>query len=372
MFAPPKLTSFNDIRRISSELNYGVMRSSNGEVAAIPRDAKFISTKQDFSREWSRILNQYAGLNNRPVQISSYQRMDTYSPIVSRALDAYADESLGISAMFLPSVDFQINDKNIDAKVRQVIALNGLLTDTRVRSDVRDMCKYGDTAYVFNLFRAEHANSAVLVEGAGSAVQVLQEYCDSDYPYANMLTENIPVKQNRIDQAFSPEEIIITDISPTHYSLHGYKGQLYQLTTDVSNKQSFMPWEFVIMSLEDKESFPYGRSMIEQGRIPFETLQVAEQLLAMARNSKVSRWVIRVPDGQSVMDDFEIYSDLRASFENMRWGGSGTGGFGGGYNGGSPYMTRPSDTSLNTIFFVPQSLQFDELRVPIDVSDMDD
>ena len=124
------------------------------------------------------------------------------------------------------------------------------------------------------------------------------------------------------------------------------------------------------MTLENKESFPYGRSMIEQARIPFETLQVAEQLLAMARNSKVSRWVIRVPDGQSVMDDFEIYSDLRASFENMRWGGSGTNNFGGGLNGGSPYMTRPSDTSLNTIFFVPQSLQFDELRVPIDVSDM--
>lgn len=354
--SPPKLIGFQDKRRISSELNYGIMRTSGNEVVAVPRDSKFITTKDDFSREWSRILNQYAGLNNRPVQISSYQRMDEYSPLVSRALDAYSDESLGISAMFLPSIDFQINDKNIDEKVRKVIELNGLLTDTRVRSDVRDMCKYGDTAYVFNLFRSEHKVDSMLTEDASS-----------------QLLENIPIKQNRISQAFAPEEIIITDLSPMHYSLHGYKGQLYQLTTDVNSQQTFMPWEFVIMSLENKETFPYGRSMIEQGRIPFETLQVAEQLLAMARNSKVSRWVIRVPDGQSVMDDFEIYSDLRASFENMRWGGSGVnGGFGGGLNGGSPYMTRPSDTSLNTIFFVPQSLQFDELRVPIDVSDMED
>ncbi len=134
----PKLVGYQDVRKISSELNYGTMRTDNGQVMPVPRDAKYVSNHQDFSREWSRILMQYSGLNNRPVQISSYQRMDEYSPIVSRALDAYADESLGISALFLPSVEFQINDKNIDAKVRQVIELNGLLTDTRVRSDVRD------------------------------------------------------------------------------------------------------------------------------------------------------------------------------------------------------------------------------------------
>jgi hypothetical protein len=338
----PKLVGYQDVRKISSELNYGTMRTDNGQVMPVPRDAKYVSNHQDFSREWSRILMQYSGLNNRPVQISSYQRMDEYSPIVSRALDAYADESLGISALFLPSVEFQINDKNIDAKVRQVIELNGLLTDTRVRSDVRDMCKYGDTAYVFNLFRA-------------------------DQPLENMkLYENIPLKQNRISEPFAPEEIMISDISPSHYSLNGYKGQLYQLTTDVNNKQTYVPWEFVIMSLENKETFPYGRSMVEQARIPFETLQIAEQLLAMARASKVSRWVIKIPDGQSAMDDFATYDDLRASFENMRWGGAGSTG---AQPGGSPYMTRPSDTSLNTVFFVPKSLDFEELRIPIDVSD---
>lgn len=351
----PPMLSYNDIQRVANELNFGTMRSGNGDVVAIPRESKYISNTQDFSREWSRVLMQFAGLNNRPVQVSSYQRMDQYSPIVSRALDTYADEALGISGMFLPSVEFQINDKVIEKKVREVIEYNGLLTDTKVRADVRDMCKYGDTAYVFNLMRTNMPNE--------------------DMPlYENNqdnLFENIPIKQNRIAKPFTSQEIIISEVSPLNYSLHGYKGQLYQLTTDVNNKHTYKPWEFVMMSLEDKESFPYGRSVIEQGRIPFETLQVAEQLLAMARNSKVSRWVIRIPDGQSAMDDFEIYSELRASFENMRWGSSGPTGAGSGTLGRAS-MTRPSDNSLNTVLFVPKSLEFDELRVDIDVSDMED
>ena len=344
--APPKLLNYQDARRIATELNYGVMKFSDEGPVPVPRDAKYVASSQDFSREWHRILLQYAGLNNRPVQVSAYQRMDQYSPLVSRALDTYADESLGINGTFLPSISFNINDKTIEEKVRKVVELNDLFTNTKVRADVRDLCKYGDVAYVFSLYR-------------------------SNMPLEIMkLFENISVKQNKIDVAFAPEEIIITDVSPTHYSLNGYRNQLYQLTTDVNNQQTYLPWEFVVMSLEDKDLFPYGRSMIEQGRICFETLQIAEQLLAMARASKVSRWVIKIPSGADPMSDFDTYEDLRTSFENMRWNGGGMGGnSGGGPNGTSPFMTRPSDLSLNTIFFVPNNIEFSELRIPIDVSD---
>ena len=90
----------------------------------------------------------------------------------------------------------------------------------------------------------------------------------------------------------------------------------------------------------------------------------------MARASKVSRWVIKIPSGADPMSDFDTYEDLRTSFENMRWNGGGMGGnSGGGPNGTSPFMTRPSDLSLNTIFFVPNNIEFSELRIPIDVSD---
>jgi hypothetical protein len=83
----------------------------------------------------------------------------------------------------------------------------------------------------------------------------------------------------------------------------------------------------------------------------------------MCRASKVDRLVYKYPEGDDPVTDFENNVNSRGMMQNARWFN----------NMGNPdNLNRNSDTSLNTVYFIPDTVSLEQLRSNIDVSTIAD
>jgi len=337
-----------DKKKVASKLNYNVVqldKSSGGE-KVIPKGIKSVTNLRDFSSEWEHSLRRDPNVSQLNVKLEAYNRMDQYGAIPAAVLDIFTDEALNVTKSHLPSIEFSISDSVVEDKVRQCLKLNNVLENSRLREDLRTLLKYGDFAYSLRFYR----DSA------------------SDEDKRQFLKEEIEVKSNCISDPFEPHEISIGFLSPDSYTLEGYRNQIFKLKSFDTVKKDYDPWEFVLFSLPSRRNFPRGNSILEAGRIPFEVLSVSEQLLLYARSSKVERLVVTYPEGSDPSTDFSNLVKVSSNISNSRFmnniannGGNGLG-----------VMTRNSDTSLNTMYFIPDTLTLSNIKNNIDVSSIDD
>ena len=130
-----------------------------------------------------------------------------------------------------------------------------------------------------------------------------------------------------------------------------------------AKRDEFWPWEFVHMKIPDASFDPYGRSILEPMRAPFQQILINESLLALSRASKVERIVIRVPTTtKNPTSAFSSLMNARSILKNAIFGTSGSG------------KAKARVSGLTDILWLPsgQEYDIDKLQSSIDVTNIED
>lgn len=329
-----------DIQRIASVLGVDVLFDPNGNAVPMPKGAT-PEEYRTFEDRWAALSAQaYASGVNRDIRFRSYDRMDISGAEGAVVLDTYADEALNIMKSDKPGIEIKVSDPEIERQLRELMTTYHLLD--AAREDIYTLCKYGDFAY------------AVLVKDRAHQL-------DPD----TALSEGGATK---ISRPVTTRDIQLRFLHPKQYNLQGYRGQLFRLmpNDDPGEMDSFdyelLPWEFALFSLASRDTFPYGKSILEKMRLPFEQLVVLEQLMAIARANKIDKIVVKTPalggDPSSILSKL---THMRATFKSIIMGGT-----------GNSRISRNQDQSLTEYLWAPDGFAIDRLQSNIDISTIDD
>jgi hypothetical protein len=329
-----------DIVRLADQHGYDVIKGPNGSLVPIPRDMRPSEVGSVLENWDSMYSNSHTTQGNRDKRLKSYQQMDGSGAEGAVVLDTYADEVVNITDSSDKSIEVRISDKEVAKKVMQVLATNGVLQN--VRADVRSMCKYGDMVYCLEARRG--ADLVRIVEG------------DAE-------------KGNRIDNPLRPQDISLRFLRATSYELAGYKDRVFkarivedELTGGLKmDREELLPWEFVVFAIVDRDAFPYGCSILEKMRLPFEQLTIVEKLLAVTRANKVDRVAVKVPGlGGDVTSMMNKLTQIKNSIKTIL------------QTGASSRMTRNQDVGLTEWLYVPDSFKLEKLSTNTDVGSVAD
>lgn len=328
-----------DLAALADKMGYDVVMSKDGEVVPIPRDIAR-DEGSGFANKWERLWDQSgAKTNNRDARLGSYERMDSAGAEGAVVLDTYADETLTIVDSLKNSIQIQISDNQIRERVMQVLEMNGVLTSAR--EDVRSLCKNGDFAYTI------HA-----AEGSELA-QILDEDARSGV---------------KIDKPLDPRNIFLTFVAGTKYKVESSASKVYKLVPNESTDEKafdreLKPWEFAFFSIRNRDTYPYGLSILEKMRIPFEQLTVLEQLLAVTRASRVDRIAVSVPGvGGDPASVLARLSNLKNTIKTIILGQSNS----------NQRVTRNQDYGMTEYLWVPAGFDVKKLATSIEAGTVDD
>jgi hypothetical protein len=323
-----------------------IARDKDGGIVPVPRDLTNGdgSLTPNFADTWNRLFDDgSANSENRESRFKSYDRMDASGAESALILDTYADETLNIVDSSRYSIKVEMSDENIKKKVNECFNINGIWE--RAREDIRSLSKYGDFAFTISL----RGNS-------GSMVRV-------DEKTANGVKISDPLK---------PESININFLKSPSYELRSTQSQIYKLVlsntapkavlaANNDREDGFNPWEFVLVSIGSRDTYPYGISMLEKVRLPWEQLTVLEQLLAVTRANKIDRVAITVPTGggdiTAVMRKLSMLKNfVKTVVLNM----------------GNQRVSRNQDFGLTDYLWLPDSFKAQKLATSIDTGTIDD
>lgn len=326
--SPERLDALADL------LGVQVTQDKEGKYVAVPANADLNDPKfqANFIQHWmdQGSVNGQAEAQ-RNTRTATYKAMDTNMAEASIALDAYADEALGMGFVESP-IKVTINDKNVGKLVTDLMVKNQIFT--RARSMIRNLIKYGDLGYKITLPKSKDSDF----------MDITLEYVDP-----------------------GSWECVTAQGSQTvvGYNLGEHRQGRNRSMPTSSKAGRTQLWEFVQMSVFDEDSRPYGRSLLEPMRVDFDHLVTMEALLALSRASRVERLVIKVPTGsQNAVQAAQKIQAIKAQYKSMIFKDSSLG-------GAKSYARTPA---LTDVLFVPSDSGFSIDRLPsgMDVSSTDD
>ena len=336
--SPNQGVSKRDIVKLLDTMGYDAAEDREGHVIPLPRDVN-ITDIPSFASHWSKLFdNVGAHSENRTTRIASYERMDGSGAESALILDTYADEVLNITDTADHSVMVEISDPEIEKKIKETLSLNGLADSAR--EDIRSLGKYGDFAYTITGRQGE------------------------DFL---RLDEATVERGTRIERPLRPQDIVVTYVKSPDYELQYYKQQIYKLSpsktaTNYQEGREYNPWEFSFTSIRSRDTFPYGMSVLEKVRVPWEQLTVLEQLLAITRANKLDRIAVMVPSGTgdvtsvlkklSMLKNF-VKSVILNTSNNQR-------------------LSRNQDMGLTDYLWLPDSFKVERLSTSIGTADIED
>lgn len=329
----------DELLQFADTMGYTLQRSPDGKLIPIPKDiaSEDIPALQS---NWGAIYNEsFHSFENREKRIKSYKMMDGSGGIGSVVLDTYADEIVNVVDNTEQSLQLEFSDKDIGKKVVECLTANGVLSS--VRQDIRSLCKFGDAAY---LIAPRRGTELVKITEAQAKDGVA------------------------IDNPLRPSDIVLHFMQSSDYELAGYHNRIYKLRVERDviggfkyDMDEYDPWMFSPFVVQDRDTFPYGLSIIEKMRVPWEQLQIMEKLLAVARANSVDRIGIRVPGmGTDVGSMMAKLSQLRNSLKTIL------------QLGANSRMTRNQDIGITEYLFVPDSFKLEKLSTSISLSNPED
>jgi hypothetical protein len=330
----------DDVVKLADQMGYDVVKGPNGTVVPVPRGMHPAEVGSVLENWDSMYSNAYSVGANRDKRLKSYQQMDGSGAEGAVVLDTYADEVTNITDSSDRSIEIKISDKEVAKKVMQVLGANGVLEN--VRADVRSLCKYGDLCYAIE---ARRGAALVQIDEAQSKAGAV------------------------IDNPLRPEDITLRFLRAPSYELAGYKDRVFkarvvedELTGGLKmDREELMPWEFVPFIITDRDSFPYGQSILEKMRLPFEQLTIVEKLLAVTRANKVDRIAVQVPGlGADVTTMMNKLTQIKNSIKTILQSGT------------SSRMTRNQDVGLTEWLYVPDTFKLTKLATSTDVGNVAD
>jgi len=319
-----------------------------GEPVAVPRELGDVDV-QTFSQLWRHNQAQDAPtVQNRLSRFRAYERMDSNGGVASIALDTYADEIIYSGVDIEDTIQIEISDKKLEEQIKETLAINKIIDHTR--ADLRAMVKYGDLSYV--------------ISGRPGVDLVSDEE----------LIQN-PDQLKKTKVPILPKDIVLSPIHPRDYELDGIGNNVYRLRlmdTFIGpidyTKKEFMPWEFVTFSIEDRDTFPYGKPLSEAIRGPWNELDMVEQLLAITRANRVDKLAFELPQlGPNADPSSQLnrLSQFKNSLKTIIFGA-------GSFNASTGRMTRNQDQPLTEYLFIPSGVKANRLSTSLEVGGIED
>lgn len=326
--------------KFADEMGYNLsIEKGTGRVVPVPKD---ISAEDlpSLSSSWESIYDRsFSNFENREKRVKMYDLMDRSGAEGSVVLDVFADEIVNVTDNSEKSLEIQISDPEFREKIMKVLVSNGVITN--MRQDIRAMCKDGDFSYVLSASRGENL------------VRLSEEDAKSHSTVVN------PVQ---------PEDINLRFVKSTQYELAGYGNKVYKLKIERDaiggfkyDLDEYMPWEFAPFIIADRDTFPYGKSVLEKMRVPFEQLMILEKLLAVARANSIDRVAVKVPGlGVDISSMMAKMSQIKNSIKTLLQVGN------------NSRMTRNQDQGLTEWFIVPKEFEVSKLSTAINLGTPDD
>ena len=324
-----------DLKTALISLGIEVMVTPEGGIVPIPSGASSDEVN-DFAHRWQSVSNTELNAANRASRLSTYARMDDSGSESSIVLDTYADEIVNILDYSSKSLEINIDDKELAQKVFSVLSRNKVLDNCR--SDIRDLCQNGDFAYALT------TNS-------------LKRLVDLD------LTQERDGNVSTV--RYEPNDLLVSYQSAPEYTLEHDSIDAHKLIptkdSDLSGLKEALPWEFSLFRLDNRKTFPYGLSILEKMREPWDKLHLLEEMLAITRANRLDRIAFTVPgikgDPTSV---FNRLNALKNSIKNTILGNS------------TSRVSRNQDVGLTEYLWMPEGYKVERLSTSIEVSSIED
>jgi hypothetical protein len=331
----------DELAAFAAQMGYGIAKGPGGKMVPVPLNGgREDGNLTDFAGDWKKIYDSSLGrYDDRSGRLKTYDMMDGSGAEGAVVLDTYADEVVNITDNSDKAIRIEISDKDIQKSVMQVLQNNQIIEN--LRQDIRSICKYGDGAYVLEARRGKELTK--IVEGTldGAA---------------------------KIAQPFKPDDLTLRWVSSPAYELAGYKGKTYRLKVVQEETggykyeyDEYSPWEFATFNIRDRDTFPYGQSVLEKMRVPWQQLTVLEKLLAAARANSIDRIAVSVPGlGTDVSSAMAKLSTLKNSVKTILQIGQ---------NG---RMTRNQDIGITEWLWLPESFKVQKLATSVKIGEPND
>ena len=331
--APDELVKFAD------QQGYNLIRGDDGKYVPVPRD---INPKDvpSLVGNWDSLYEeQWHSFENREKRLKMYKMMDQSGAEGAVVLDTFADEIVNVVDNSEEAILFKFSDEEVGKKIMAVFKANNVTKN--MHQDIRSMCKFGDFCYSVMPRRGKDLVKVTLDEAKAGSV---------------------------IDKPLKPEDIHLTFVRSDEYALAGFGDRVYKMKIEREvmgglrmDEQEFMPWEFVPFTISNRECFPYGLSILEKSRVPFEQLTILEKLLAVSRANSIDRVAVMVPGtGGDPTTQLSKLNTIKNSLKTIL------------QIGANSRMTRNQDVGMTEWLFVPRDFEIKKLATSLPIASPDD
>lgn len=306
-----------EVQRLAQYYGLDVHQDRNGNVVLAPKHMPE-SDLGSFLQYWNE--TGYVSGQKRAAQrrqrYESYRFMDENCGECATVLDTYASEAAYVGSLAERPMSVELPQKYAP-QLRKILREAGMMLPD---SD-------SEFAYLGH-------------------VRVLRSLAK----YGDVFFEVTGTDELRVRRILDPLDVTVEQINGvvTGYTL---------------KRQPKMPWEVVQFSISDDEFFPYGRSVLEALRSPYQRVLVTEALLAMSRASRVERLVVRVPvPDADPTAAFGALNALKNRIKGMLFGQ------------GQSLRTKSKLAALTDVLFIPSNKDYSIDRLPssVDISTVDD
>jgi hypothetical protein len=338
VYAPPtKTVDYSDLTKMMKDLGYGIVFDKDGKPVAIPSNLT-PTELSEFGSRWSALLAGDSGTaDGREGRLKTYAKMDISGAESAMVLDTYADE-LTVNPGNLDPIIIDIDNPKAKKEIMYVLERNNVLGS--VREDIRNLAKNGDMIY--KIFTTS------------GRIEITPP------------SEKDPhLSVDHLKNCFKKEDIILDHNTAIDYELEGLRSRVYRckirnkstLEYSVDGDEVLDPWEYSLFSVRSRDSFPYGSSILEKMRVPYEQLVILEQFLAISRANKVDKLAISLPSmGSDPSSILAKLTTLKSTLKSIILGSPGN------------RMTRPQDSSLTEYLWLPEGFKAERMSTSVDLA----
>ena len=338
VYSPPnKTVEYDALSKMMKDLGYGIVFDKEGKPVAVPSNLTPTEIAE-FGSQWSALLSgDNASADGREGRLKTYAKMDISGAESAMVLDTYADE-LTVNPGNLDPILIDIDNPKAKRDIMYVLERNNILSS--VREDIRNIAKNGDMIYKLST--------------TSGRINVTSP--DEKDPRLAI---------DHLSNAFKKEDLIIDHSTAIDYELEGLRSRVYRcrirntstLEHSIDGDEILDPWEYALFSVKSRDSFPYGTSILEKMRVPYEQLVILEQFLAISRANKVDKIAVSLPSmGTDPSSVLARLTTLKSTLKSIILGAQGG------------RLTRPQDSNLTEYLWVPEGFKVERLSTSVDLA----
>lgn len=293
----------------------GVVDKETGKVKPI----KFNSSIQKLWDWWlTQVSDTADSLKNRLERYKDLDYMYYNAPVISSAIELYADETVQYDSQNQP-LNVEAKDKKVVKHIEEMFQRSGI-NQQSLREIARNIALYGDSYTINSLEDGKGYTDALVVDV--TTVKERIEFNAIDAHKKMMQYRNFGsfiAKDYRLQQLTK-----ILDTKEDKKSSNAsnlYKSYLfgYQIEDDMY----LPPWNVSHYRLFSSKSefYPYGRPLLINAISPFRQLQAAKNLMAMARAAKFPKehYEVETDDRMTQAEKWAAVNEARQEFLNLSY-----------------------------------------------------